>query len=165
MLYFDVPQNVTKEQYYKSLPKKQVGTAILFFNEKKEILLLKPNYKDSWIIPGGANNENESPLECALRETKEEIGLDISKMKLVGIYHSLKNTLYPDSLKFIFFGGILTDNEISQIKIQNEEIKSYTFKESEEAIPLLSVSLRNSIPDCLKAIKENTFAYLDEHIP
>jgi len=154
----------TNKGYYESLPKKQVGTAVLFFNDQGELLILKPNYKASWLVPGGSNDKNESPLECALRETKEEIGLDISEIKLVGIYHSLKRGLYPDSLKFIFFGGVLTDSQISQIKIQDEEIAEYCFKNPVEAVSLLSLSLKTSIPNCLEAIKENTFAYLDEKI-
>lgn len=151
----------TDEEYHKMLPKKQVGTAVLFFNSQGEILILKPNYKEGWLVPGGSADEGESPLQCAIRETKEEIGLDIAEIRLAGVYHSPKKGLHSDSLKFLFFGGILTDNQISQIQLQKEELEEYTFKSSEEAIPMLSLSLQKSVPESIKAIKENTVAYME----
>ena len=57
-----MPKKFTDEEYAKMLPKKQVGTAVLFFNAKEELLILKPNYKDGWLVPGGSSDENESPL-------------------------------------------------------------------------------------------------------
>ena len=154
-------KKLSDEEYHKSLPKKQVGTAVLFFNSNGEMLIVKPDYKDSWLVVGGSNDENESPLQCAIRETKEEIGLEISKMKLVGVYHSPKKGIYSDSLKFIFDGGILTDEQISNIKLQKNELTEYRFEDPAVAVLRLSTSLKNSIPQCLNAIKENTCAYIE----
>ncbi len=156
-----MPKKFTHEEYLKMLPKKQVGTAVILLNSKEELLIVKPDYKECWLVPGGTTNEKESPLKCALRETKEEIGLDVSEIRLVGVYHHTKEGPYADFLKFIFYGGILDENQISQIKLQTEELEEYIFKSLEEALPLLSPSLQKSIPACLKAIRENSFAYLD----
>jgi len=151
----------TDEEYALGLPKKQVGTAVLLFNAKGELLILKPDYKDGWLVPGGATDDNESPLHCAIRETREEIGLDIIELQLVGIYYGSKKGVFTDSLKFIFSGGTLTDNQISQIKLQTDELKEYVFTSPEKAIPILSPSLQKSIPACLEAIKNKTVAYLE----
>ena len=156
-----MPKKFTDEEYYKTLPKKQVGTAVLFFNASRELLILKPDYKNSWLVPGGSNDEGESPLQCAIRETKEEIGLEISELRLVGVYHSSANGIQPDSLKFIFDGGTLSEDQISNIRLQKDEFEEFVFKEPAEAIPLLSSSLRKSIPGCLNAIQENSCMYLD----
>ncbi len=151
----------TDEEYAAILPKKQVGTAVLFFNTNGELLILKPDYKDGWLVPGGATDDNESPLRCAIRETKEEIGLNISKLQLVGVYYGPKKGVFTDSLKFIFSGGILTENQIAQIKLQTEELEEYTFAPTEKAVLLLSPSLQKSVPVCLEAIKNKTFAYIE----
>lgn len=143
------------------LPKKQVGTAILFFNARKELLIVKPDYKEGWLVPGGATDDNESPLHCAIRETKEEIGLDIFELHLVGIYYAHKKGVFTDSLKFIFSGGILTEQQISEIKLQTEELEKYSFVPLEEAMPLLSSSLQKSVPACLEAIKSKVVVYLE----
>ncbi len=151
----------TDEEYAAILPKKQVGTAVLFFNTKGELLILKPDYKDGWLVPGGATDDNESPLRCAIRETKEEIGLDVTDLQLVGVYYGPKKGAFTDSLKFIFSGGTLTENQITQVKLQTEELEEYIFASLEKAVPLLSPSLQKSVPACLEAIKNKTVAYIE----
>ncbi len=39
---------------------------------------------DTWGIPGGARDSHETPLEAALREANEEIGIDIELLSTVG---------------------------------------------------------------------------------
>ena len=34
-------------------------------------------YPDYWDLPGGGREDNESPLRCALRECREELGLAV----------------------------------------------------------------------------------------
>jgi 8-oxo-dGTP pyrophosphatase MutT (NUDIX family) len=149
------------EEYAKLLPKKQVGTAVLFFNSKDELLVVKPDYRDGWLVPGGSADADESPLQCAVRETREEIGLDLSELRLVGIYYGKSRGVFTDSLKFVFYGGILSDETITKIRLQTEELEEYRFAPAEEAIPLLSSSLQKSVPPCLDAIKNNTCAYIE----
>lgn len=151
----------TDEEYAKMLPKKQVGTAVLFFNAKGELLIVKPDYREGWLVPGGACDDNESPLHCAIRETKEEIGLDTTELKLVGVYYGPKTGVFTDALKFVFSGGTLTDEQISQIKLQTEELEKYDFIPSQDAVPLFTSSLQKSIPACLEAIKNNAVAYIE----
>ena len=39
---------------------------------------------DSWTLPGGKQEYNESIIECAIRETKEETNLDINNVSVFG---------------------------------------------------------------------------------
>lgn len=159
-----MPQKFTDKEYAERLPKKQVGTAVLFFNTDNELLIVKPDYKDCWLVPGGATDEDESPLHCAVREVNEEIALNIPELKLVGIYYGSAHGFYSDSLKFIFYGGILTNDQIKHIKIQKNEITDCKFIKIEEALPLLSDSLQKSIPQSLIALKNNTVVYIENSI-
>jgi len=64
---------------------KVIPATTIVFNNKEEILLTQRNYKDdpanryhgAWGFPGGAIEENEQPLEAAIRETLEETGIKI----------------------------------------------------------------------------------------
>ncbi|MEW6722977.1 MAG: NUDIX hydrolase, partial [Candidatus Micrarchaeota archaeon] len=57
--------------------------------EERKILLIKrakEPFKGMWALPGGRIEENETAEECLVREMKEETGLDVEPMKLVGVY-------------------------------------------------------------------------------
>ncbi|MBI4119577.1 MAG: NUDIX hydrolase [Parcubacteria group bacterium] len=142
-----------------------MAVGVLFFNELHELLIVKPNYKDSWSIPGGVIDENESPREACLREVKEEVGLTVKKVKLLGVdYMSPETSEYQnksENLQFIFYGGILTQNQMRSIKLQKEELDEYKFLKLENALPLLNRNLSSRIPPCLEALKNNTAVYLE----
>lgn len=60
--------------------------------ETEGILLIKrkkPN-REYYVFPGGGLEENESPVECIVRECEEELGLDVEAHNLLYTYH-LKN--------------------------------------------------------------------------
>jgi 8-oxo-dGTP pyrophosphatase MutT (NUDIX family) len=156
-----MPKKYTDEEYAAHLPKKQVGTAVLFFNGQGELLIVKPDYKDGWLVPGGSADENESLLQCALRETKEEIGLTFENLTLIGIYYTPAKGVYTDSLKFIYSGGVLSEDQIANILLQTEELEEYLFLPIIDALPLLSASLQKSVPASLDALRGNTVAYIE----
>ncbi len=56
------------------------------FNEKGEVLLQKRGVSNKWGFPGGAIELGETPQMTAIREVKEETGLDVEVGKLIGIY-------------------------------------------------------------------------------
>lgn len=51
-----------------------------------KILLTKREDFETWCLPSGGVEEGESPAQAALRETKEETGLDVELTRLVGVY-------------------------------------------------------------------------------
>ena len=66
--------------YFENLPKKRMAAGVVFFDANKNLLVVKPTYKDHWTIPGGVIEENESPYETCVREVKEEFGLEIKTL-------------------------------------------------------------------------------------
>nr|WP_150960453.1 NUDIX hydrolase [Aneurinibacillus sp. XH2] len=99
-------------------PKHIVSAATIVVNERNEILLIK-GPRRGWEMPGGQVEEGESLQDAAIRETKEESGIDIEVTKFCGIFQnvsaSICNTLFlgrpvggeltttPESLEVGFF--------------------------------------------------------------
>jgi len=72
-----------------------IGVGILIFNERGDLFLMKRgknvrNESGHWDIPGGSVEFNEGLRDAAIREVKEEIGVDIEIVKqLPAIDHLL----------------------------------------------------------------------------
>jgi 8-oxo-dGTP diphosphatase len=95
-----------------------VSAATIVLNERNEILLIKGPER-GWEMPGGVVEEGESLKDAAIRETKEESGIDIEVTKFCGVFQnvsqSICNTLFlgrpiggeltttPESLEVGFF--------------------------------------------------------------
>lgn len=62
-----------------------VGSTVLIFNNKNELLLNLRSDSNDWGIPGGGKEINETLEECAIRELKEETNLDTNDLELVTI--------------------------------------------------------------------------------
>lgn len=61
--------------------------------EHGKILLVKRGhepFKGQWATPGGRIEDNETAEQCLVREMKEEIGLKVEPVKLIGIYSDPK---------------------------------------------------------------------------
>ncbi|UCB53403.1 MAG: NUDIX hydrolase [Candidatus Zixiibacteriota bacterium] len=66
-----------------------VPAAGVVIEEDGKILLVKRKfepYKGDWCLPAGFMEYDESPERCAVRETKEELGVDVELDGLFGVY-------------------------------------------------------------------------------
>ena len=78
------PPMLPHEDYLKSLARKRNAAGLILLVDGK-VLIVKPNYKNVWLLPGGVVDELESPLAAARRECREELGFDpvIERLLLV----------------------------------------------------------------------------------
>jgi ADP-ribose pyrophosphatase YjhB (NUDIX family) len=62
-----------------------LGVNIAILKEGKVLLTQREDF-EVWCLPGGAVDENESIAAAALREAREETGLQVELKHLVGVY-------------------------------------------------------------------------------
>jgi 8-oxo-dGTP pyrophosphatase MutT (NUDIX family) len=90
------------------------------------LLLAKRRDNALWTIPGGTMKPGETIAEAAVREVKEETGLDVEVVSLVGIYSNPKHVVeYSDgevrqqfSVCFVcrrVGGDVATSDETSEV--------------------------------------------------
>lgn len=139
------------KSFYDNLPQKRMGAGCLFFDARGYVLLVKPSYKPTWEIVGGIVENDESPKSACEREICEEIGLSRTVNRLLVVDYNN----YPDdkskteSLMFVFDGGMLSADEIAQIRLHPDELVAYQFfppdKLSDNLQPVLARRIRMAI--------------------
>jgi ADP-ribose pyrophosphatase YjhB (NUDIX family) len=63
----------------------KVDIRAVIFNEKDEILLVKEKSDGRWALPGGWSDVGYTPTEVAIKEVKEETGLDVRVVRLLAV--------------------------------------------------------------------------------
>jgi len=89
-----------------------VSAATIVLNDRKEILLIKGPMR-GWEMPGGIVEEGESLKDAAIRETKEESGIDIEVLKFCGVFQNVKKSICNTLFLAKPIGGELTTSSES----------------------------------------------------
>ncbi len=151
--------NLPPEEYYASLAKVPTSGGVIIRNSKGEVLITKNPYKDSWGIPGGMTELNESPSQSAKRETLEEVGLELNNFRLFSIDFAIGNPW--SRILFIFDCGVINDETITKIRIDEDEVSEFKFVSYDEAVETLSSKLSKRLKNSKEALYNNSVVYLE----
>lgn len=66
---------------------------VVVVNDAGEILMIRRTDNDNWAVPGGAIDLGESVAQAAVRETREESGIECEITGIVGIYSDPKHVI------------------------------------------------------------------------
>ena len=121
------------------LPTVPVSCGCLLFDEAGRLLVLKPNYKKGWTIPGGVmEDDGETPWEGCRREVREETGLEVTAGRLVAVDTRPSKADGRIGLRFLFRAdAALTRADVAAIRLQADEISAHRFVTRAEARTLL----------------------------
>ena len=121
--------------------------------EKGRILMVRQTYRGQtfWTLPGGRIEPSESPLQCAIRETKEETGLEIAVLeKICERFSDRINGVYHCYLGKVI-GGVAelgTDPELPATLQELHELRWFPVEEmaSHPEVGHIRAFLQNHIP-------------------
>jgi 8-oxo-dGTP pyrophosphatase MutT (NUDIX family) len=118
----------------------RVSSLVAIFDKAKEkILLTRRRDNGRWCLPGGGIEPGESAAEGAIRETLEEVGLDVRVKRLVGIYSSPDHLLvYQSGHKFQYV-SMLFEVEVTGGKLSHSDEVSENKFFSEAEISTINV--------------------------
>ncbi|MER6390729.1 NUDIX hydrolase [Streptomyces sp. NPDC001523] len=128
--------------YIASLPKVLAGAAALYRDAAGRVLIVEPNYREGWVLPGGTveSDTGETPRTAARRESAEEIGLDLPLGRLLAVDWSV-SPYRPPIVAYVYDGGVLDAGQLASIKLQEEELISWKLVEPAELTSHLLGSL------------------------
>ena len=128
------------------------GTAeAILLSADGEILVVKPNYRPLWSLPGGILEENEPPHVGCAREVREEIGLsvDIGRLLVVDWIAADGDRPRP-MIAFIFDGGVL-GSAPEEIVLQESELEEWRFVPADDVGAYLPPRMTSRVMAALRA--------------
>ncbi len=125
--------------WHASLPGAIVSAAAVIGDDAARVLIVKPNYRDHWTLPGGICEFAESPRAGCAREVAEELGVEQRIGSLLSVDWQLPQEVYGPSARpavfFVFDGGTLTSP--ADVRLQLTELDEWRFATEEELASVL----------------------------
>ncbi|MET8900103.1 NUDIX hydrolase [Streptomyces sp. NPDC004538] len=143
--------------YIAGLPRVLAGAAALFRDAEGRVLLVEPNYREGWALPGGTieSDDGETPRQGAWRETLEEIGLDVRLGRLLAV-DWVGGTGRPPIVAYLYDGGVLSEDDLKAIRLQEEELLSWRLVPRGELGTHLLGSLHGRVLAALDVLADGT---------
>ena len=120
---------MSKQQF----PEPTVG--IFIFNQQGKLLLLQSHkWPDAYVVPGGHVELGERLEEAAVREAKEETGLDIYDLEFIHFQQFIYDPAFWKKRHFIFF-DFAAQTDSTEV-VLNDEAQDYIWIDPQEALGL-----------------------------
>jgi 8-oxo-dGTP diphosphatase len=120
-----------------------VAVGGLFYNQRKEVLLVKVPRR-GWEFPGGQVEQGEDLIKALVREVLEEASCVVEVQELAGVY---TNPAPPEKVMFMFVGKHLS----GEVQANNESTGAgwFTVQEALEMVtsPANSGKLRDALQE------------------
>ncbi|MDJ0342624.1 NUDIX hydrolase [Streptomyces sp. H10-C2] len=151
---------MSENEHEAKMAHPRMAAGALFFDDADRVLLVEPSYKNYRDIPGGYVELGESPLQCCVREVREELGINPRIGRLL-VVDWAPNPGEGDKVLYLFDGGRLNEDHRRQIALQTDELRSYDFHDSEQLPELTIPRLVRRITAGIQARANGLTAYLE----
>lgn len=151
-------------QWHASLPGVIMSAAGIVRDSDDNLLVVKPNYRDHWSLPGGICEFGEAPHEGCGREVAEEIGLELPVGRLLSVDWHAAQAIYGPGARpavfFIFDCGRLTS--LAGVTLQASEIDDCRFAAPAEIDELLAATTVARVRAALAASATGCVRYVPQ---
>lgn len=143
------------------LPRKRLIAHVLIRADRDRFVLCQTTFKTDWELPGGIVELGESARSGAVREVKEELGVDHQIGPLL-IADWLPPYLgWDDAVELIFDGGTVTKDDLDRFTLDGHEISAVRLVTLAEAQQLVT-GLSHRRLTVAMALQPGTVAYLED---
>ena len=154
-----MPSSLSPADWYASLPTVYVSAGMLTTDAADRMLIVKPNYRPHWGIPGGIVEDGEAPHDGATREIAEELGLDLPAGDLLVVDWIPAEGVRPRAvLSYLFDGGTIDGQ--ATIRLQKEELDDAQFVTWAEAEARMPAHTAARVPAARQARLDGRTVYL-----
>jgi ADP-ribose pyrophosphatase YjhB (NUDIX family) len=148
--------------WHASLPGVVLAAAGLIRDDSGRVLVVKPNYRDYWTLPGGVCEFGEAPHAGCAREVEEEIGLRLPVGRLLAVDWQLPLEIYGQQARpavyFVFDCGVL--HSMSGVRLQEEELDDCRFATERELSTLLAETTVPRIRAAISSLSSGCARYV-----
>jgi 8-oxo-dGTP diphosphatase len=146
--------------YLKSLPRKIAAAGFLVMKDDK-MMVLETGYQKGLNIPGGVVEANEAPYACAVREAREEIGINIAVKGLLCVDYDHNRGKDPDEgIRFVFLGDLNGQTPCPD----QSEVKNILWLPPIEAMKRMEPQLARRVVAAVKGLKEHRVVYCEDGV-
>ena len=150
-----------EQSWLASLPAVVLAAGAVITDPADRILLVKPNYRDWWSVPGGICEFGEPPQVGCQREVAEEVGIDRVPGRLLVIDWSRPYGEQSRPMMHLLFDG--GQVEFGQdIVLQEAELDDYRFTAADELADYLPPRGLARMESALKARASGILVYVPQ---
>lgn len=120
------------QNYLASRVARPSSAGVILEDESGKALVLKANYKQYWSFPGGWVEDEQTPLEAAVRELEEEAGISLAEDSLEFAYVVSRKSELMQTYQFIFRTTQLYEGQ--ELVLQPSEIDEACFVSKDEVL-------------------------------
>jgi 8-oxo-dGTP pyrophosphatase MutT (NUDIX family) len=152
---------VDEKTWLASLPPVVVAAGAVITDPDGRVLLVKPNYRDFWSVPGGICEFGEPPHLGCRREVAEEVGIDrVPGPLLVLDWSQPYGAESRPMMHMLFDGGQVTHGQ--DIALQESELDDYRFTAEDELAAYLPPRGLARLGSALRARASGIVVYLPQ---
>lgn len=131
----------------------------LFVDDEGGVMIVDPTYAARWALPGGQVQRGETPREACERALERAFAIEVPLGRLLVVDWAPE--VAEDRVRFVFDGGVLTEEQLDAIQLAPDEIAAWAFLPAEELFVMTTPRVARRVTAALDARADGATRYLE----